>query len=153
MAIKHKQRKETKYLIVHCSATRPSANLGVREIRQMHRDRGFSDIGYHFVIKRDGTVETGRELNAMGAHCKGLNDVSLGICLVGGVDNNLKPEANFTEEQMSSLIELLIDLQNTHYPHTDIRGHHDFANKACPSFHVKHWIETGEVKGHFEKEI
>ena len=147
-----KERKETKYIIVHCSATRPSQDFGVREIRQMHRERGFLDVGYHYIIKRNGDIENGRKETQLGAHCKGLNDVSVGVCLVGGIDESGKPEANFTEDQMKALKLLLMMLQET-YLYADIRGHHDFAAKACPSFHVKHWIETGEVKDHFEKEI
>lgn len=147
-----KERKETKYIIVHCSATKPSVDWGVREVRQSHLQRGFMDIGYHYVIKRNGDIETGRVKSQIGAHCKGLNDVSLGICLIGGVDNGGEPEANFTGAQMKSLKQLLMMVQ-VDYPYADIRGHHDFANKACPSFHVKHWIETGELKDKFDKEI
>lgn len=142
--VQFKPRKETKYIFVHCSATRPSQDVGVREIRQWHKEQGWLDVGYHFVIKRDGTIETGRSLEAVGSHVKGYNEVSVGICLVGGIDDQGKPNANFTDSQMESLKAVLKEVGET-YPEATILGHHSVANKACPCFHVAHWLETYEV--------
>lgn len=130
-------RKETKYIAVHCSATPPSMDIGEDELRRWHKDRGWSDIGYNIVIRRDGRIEVGRPLDHRGAHVKGFNSVALGICLIGGVDEANRPEENFNPEQYSSL-ELTIQFLDRVYPGCEIRGHRDFPGvaKACPSFDV-----------------
>lgn len=138
--------EDVKFIAVHCSATPPSQNLGVADIDRMHRLRGFLKVGYHFVIKRDGTVEKGRELSERGAHVEDWNHCSVGICLIGGVDAKLRPEANFTPAQFASLQALLADLSHT-FPTALIQGHRDFPKvaKACPSFNVKQWLQSGQV--------
>ena len=138
--------EDVKYLVVHCSATPPNRDIGRVELDRMHRDRGFVCIGYHKVIRRDGTVEDGRPLTQRGAHVEDWNHCSIGICLVGGVDSKLKPEANFTESQMASL-DVLLEQLRKQFPNAVTQGHRDFpnVNKACPSFNVKHWVETCEV--------
>lgn len=142
--VQFKERKETKHVIVHCAATKPSMDVGVREIRQWHKERGFLDIGYHFVIRRNGTIEDGRDVNQVGAHTVGQNDTSVGVCLVGGVDDKLQPQANFTPQQMDTLRKLLGDLK-VMFPQAVVKGHRDFAAKACPSFDVKRWLDTNEL--------
>lgn len=144
MSVQFKNRPSTKTLIVHCAATKPSMNWGVREIRQSHKERGFLDIGYHFVIKRDGTLEKGRDVMQVGAHTVGQNETSVGICLVGGVDDKMQPQANFTPQQMATLSKLLDELK-AKFPGVAIKGHLDFAAKACPSFDVKRWLDTNEL--------
>ncbi|KQW02234.1 N-acetylmuramoyl-L-alanine amidase [Rhizobacter sp. Root1221] len=138
---------EVKFIAVHCSATPGNRDIGAKELDRMHRDRGFRCIGYHYVIRRDGTVEKGRPDNQPGAHVEDWNHCSLGICLVGGVDAKLKPEPNFTPAQMDGLNQLLTKLEEDH-PLAVIQGHRDFShvNKACPSFDVKHWLATGTLK-------
>ena len=135
-----------KYIAVHCAATPPNQDLGVTDIDRMHRLRGFIKVGYHFVIKRDGTVQKGRELSEVGAHVEGFNSQSVGVCLIGGVDAKLKPEANFTEAQFKALSELVLQL-TAKFPDAAVQGHRDFPQvaKACPSFDVKHWLRTGKV--------
>lgn len=137
---------EVKFIAVHCSATPGNRDIGVKEIDRMHRDRGFRCIGYHYVIRRDGTVEKGRPDNVPGAHVENWNHCSLGICLVGGVDSKLKPEANYTVRQLTVLADLVQRLLQKH-PDAIVQGHRDFpnVNKVCPSFDVKHWLATGEV--------
>lgn len=142
--VQFKERKETKHVIVHCAATKPSMDVGVREIRQWHKERGFLDIGYHFVIRRNGTIEDGRDVNQVGAHTVGQNETSVGVCLVGGVDDKLQPHANFTPQQMATLRKLLGDLKVL-FPQAVVKGHRDFAAKACPSFDVKRWLDTNEL--------
>lgn len=132
-------------IVVHCAATKPSMDIGVKEIDRWHRERGFLKIGYHFVIRRNGKVEHGRSVMEPGAHASGHNANSIGICLVGGIDDKGKPEENYTDDQYASLAELLINLQND-YPGVEICGHRDLprVNKACPSFDVRAWMkETG----------
>ncbi|HBO3276633.1 TPA: N-acetylmuramoyl-L-alanine amidase [Pseudomonas aeruginosa] len=138
--VKFKERSITKYLVVHCAATKPSMDIGLREIRQWHRQRGWLDIGYHFVIRRDGTVELGRPVNTIGAHVADHNYESVGVCLVGGIDATGAPENNFTDAQFKSLRELL-DKLKVDYPSAKIVGHRNLdRNKACPSFDVGSWL-------------
>lgn len=138
------------YMVVHCSATRPKqSNIGRDEIDQMHKARGWSEIGYHYVIKRDGTLEIGRDIDKIGAHVGGYNTGSLGICLVGGInDDSLKPENNYTEKQWATLKRLLKTLSE-YYPKAKVRGHRDYPKvaKACPCFDAIPWAKANGFNG------
>lgn len=134
-------RKETKLIIVHCSATPPGMNIGRREINEWHLNKGWSGIGYHYVIRRDGSAELGRDIEEIGAHAEGYNSVSVGVCLVGGVNDKKIPEANYTEAQWKTLVTLLKKLKKK-YPSARIIGHNEVAKKACPSFNVQKWLST-----------
>ena len=132
-------RSETKYIVIHCSATPPNMDIGAEEIDRWHKDRGWSGIGYHDVIRRNGALELGRDENAVGAHVKGHNKHSVGICLVGGVDDNKKPEDNFTQEQYNTLRRCL-RYYKALFPGAMILGHNELdSGKACPSFAVQTW--------------
>lgn len=120
-------------IIVHCSATPEGRNVAMADIDRWHRERGFDGIGYHYVVYIDGSVHEGRPLNKVGAHCKGHNAHSIGICYVGGVDLNGKPKDTRTLAQKDALVNLLMRLKRR-FPKAVIRGHRDFAAKACPSF-------------------
>ena len=127
---------ESRRVILHCSATTPEMDIGVDWIRELHvHGNGWSDVGYHYVIKQDGTVEQGRPLHRAGAHTKGYNN-SVGICYVGGVDNNHQPKDTMTWEQELSFFQLWHSLVTLFGPLT-LHGHNEFANKACPSFDVR----------------
>jgi len=135
-----------RYLVVHCAATPAKMDIGAKEIDRWHRERGFFSLGYHYVIRRNGTIEDGRPLDQPGAHVRQYNSVSLGVCLVGGVDKGGpegKPEANFTPEQIY-MLRIVLDEWKAKWPNAEIVGHRDLdAGKACPSFNVKKWIEQG----------
>ncbi len=133
--------RRTPLLVIHCSATPPSMDIGVSEIDQWHKDRGWRGVGYHYVVRRDGTVEKGREDHVVGAHAKGYNSKSLSICLVGGVDADTKPQDNFTPEQKNALRTLIKELRGK-YDIYSIVGHRDLPGvaKACPSFDVVDFI-------------
>lgn len=139
-----RKRSKTDYLVVHCSATSEESDIGAADIDKWHRAQGWYCIGYHYVIRRDGTVEQGRDKEVVGAHVVDVNASSVGICLVGGVDadNHKKAENNYTKEQFDSLKKILIELQ-IDYPQAKIQGHRDFPNvkKACPCFDVRQWCE------------
>lgn len=120
-------------IIVHCSATPEGRDVSVADIDRWHRERGFDGIGYHYVVYIDGSVHEGRPLNKVGAHCKGHNAHSIGICYVGGVDLNGKPKDTRTLAQKDALVNLLMRLKRRFHKAV-IRGHRDFAAKACPSF-------------------
>ena len=132
------RRKATTMIILHCSATREGQDIKAKTIKQWHKDRGFDDIGYHYVIDLDGTIEKGREEDLVGAHCKGHNATSIGICYVGGCDKNMKPKDTRTPEQKRSMLSLVRKLVNKYkIPVTQIWAHHDFdKHKACPSFEI-----------------
>jgi N-acetyl-anhydromuramyl-L-alanine amidase AmpD len=137
-----KKRPRTDFIVVHCAATKATMDIGVREIRQWHVQQGWLDVGYHFVIRRNGTVEDGRPHDVIGSHVKDYNARSLGICLVGGIDAKGAPSNNFTPEQMNSL-SLLLRAQKRTYPDAKIVGHTDLdSGKACPSFKVSDWLKT-----------
>lgn len=129
-------RNRTDFIIIHCAATKPSMDIGRKEIDRWHRARGWNGIGYHFVIRRDGELETGRALDAQGAHARGYNHKSIGICLVGGIDENGKPEDNFTPVQWCVLRSLVAVMQDN-YPDAKVIGHNEIAAKSCPSFNVQ----------------
>ena len=121
-------------IIVHCSATPEGKDYSVDTIRKWHLQRGFSDIGYHYIIYRDGSIHTGRDESVIGAHCKGHNSNSIGVCYIGGVATDGKtPKDTRTTEQKQSLVKLLKELK-AKYPQASIHGHRDFSSKACPSF-------------------
>ena len=126
-------------IIIHCSDTPEGKDYTVAHIRQWHLARGFSDVGYHYVIYRDGSVHRGRPENRVGAHCTGQNAHSIGVCYIGGcaATKNAKgdypPKDTRTPAQQAALVKLLRELK-AKYPVAAIHGHRDFANKACPSF-------------------
>lgn len=120
-------------IIVHCSATPAGRNVSVEEIDRWHRERGFDCIGYHYVVGLDGTVYTGRPVERAGAHCKGYNTRSIGVCYIGGVDAAFKPSDTRTDEQKKALRLLLTELRHR-FNGAEVRSHRDFAAKACPCF-------------------
>lgn len=138
-------------IFIHCSATPPTSDIGADDIRAWHtapppKGNGWVDIGYHYVIRRDGTVDKGRDLdgdgnpeNDVGAHVYGHNRGTLGICLVGGIDQRGQPDCNFTRHQWAALDALMIDLTRRH-PQARVRGHRDAdRGKACPTFDAAAW--------------
>lgn len=124
-------------IIVHCTATPAGKDYTVTDIKAWHLLRGFSDIGYHYVIYRDGSIHDGRKVTIAGAHCTGHNTNSIGVCYVGGLGRDGKtPKDTRTYQQRVALEQLLTQLRAL-YPKAKIYGHRDFANKACPSFNAK----------------
>lgn len=138
-------RSKTDLIIIHCSATPAGMDIGAKEIDRWHREKGWLKIGYHFVIRRDGTVEKGREINEVGAHAENYNSHSVGICMVGGVAVDGKTtENNFTPEQWKKLPKV-INLVLEKYPGCKIIGHREVAPKDCPSFDVQAWLKTNPL--------
>ena len=130
------------YIVIHCSDTMPSMDIGVKEIRRWHVNyNSWSDVGYHYVIRRDGTIEKGRDITTIGAHVKGFNNHSIGICWIGGANEETKdPEDNRTPEQQIAL-RMQIDRLLEAFPDAVLMGHNDFPNvqKDCPCFDVCDW--------------
>lgn len=131
-------RKETTEIIIHCAATKPSMKVDATVIDRWHREKGWLKIGYHYVINRDGSIEIGRNEDTVGAHAKGYNATSVGICLVGGLSEDNEPEDNFTDEQWLMLTRL-VDGISSKYPDAKIIGHNNVSTKTCPNFDVGEW--------------
>lgn len=130
-------KRNIKELIVHCSATPEGKDFTVNDIRKWHLARGFSDVGYHYVIYRDGSIHVGRNESVSGAHCTGHNTISIGICYIGGLATDGKtPKDTRTPAQKASLLKLLKELK-AKYPKAKIYPHYKFAAKACPSFNAE----------------
>ena len=123
-------------IIIHCSATLPGQRVDVETITRWHKQRGFKTIGYHFFIDRSGTIHAGRPLEQQGAHCKGQNAHSIGICYEGGLNKEGKPYDTRTIMQRIAMKELVAQLQER-FTEATVHGHREFANKACPCFDVK----------------
>lgn len=149
-----------KYITTHCSATQNDYSITPERIKQWHLNRGWSDIGYHFIITTDGVLHVGRPITKQGAHVAGHNKDNIGICLVGGIDSNGKSVMNFNEFQLGTLRILLQDLMWKYRITKDrVKGHRDWSPdkdgdgvvekhewlKDCPCFDVQHWLDTQEA--------
>ena len=121
-------------LIVHCSATREGMNISRDTIRDWHLARGFNDIGYHFYIDLDGNIHKGIDIAKIGAHSKGQNRSSIGICYCGGVESDGKTPKDTRNEAQKEALLCVLRTMKAMYPDAVIHSHRDFANKACPSF-------------------
>lgn len=144
-------------IVVHCSASMPDPKIDEKTIDRWHRQRGFREIGYHYVILADGSLRVGRPITEVGAHASGFNKDSIGICMVGGVDAKGRAACNFTSSQFKTLRETLENLRVS-FPKARICGHRDLSPdknrdgritpneymKECPSFDVASWMR--EVK-------
>jgi len=153
--------REITEIFIHCSATKPqwmitsTADQKVEEIRRWHvEENGWRDIGYHFVIDRSGDIVEGRPLEQAGAHVRGHNAKSIGICLVGGWGGATTDqfEEHFTELQREALWKLLDDL-TPKFPNAKIRGHNEVAAKACPCFTVSEFIKNGRPASEKTKDV
>lgn len=135
---------------MHCSATREGRPFTAKDIDSWHRARGFSKIGYHYVVDLDGTIEKGREEHEDGAHCtqERMNHRSIGICYIGGLDENGMPKDTRTEAQKASLRRLVENIRQRHGWNVEVFGHRDFAVKACPCFDARreYGIDQGKSK-------
>jgi N-acetyl-anhydromuramyl-L-alanine amidase AmpD len=137
-------------IVIHCTATRAWQDYSADDIRRMHKAQGWADIGYHYVVRLDGTIEPGRDVDKIGAHVSGNNTHSIGVVYVGGLDNQGKAKDTRTENQKNALLNLLLDLRRL-YPNARISGHRDFSPdlngngtiepyewvKQCPCFDAK----------------
>ena len=132
-----KSKRTITEIIVHCTATPEGKDYMVDDIRKWHKERGWSDIGYHYVIDRKGHILTGRDVDIIGAHCDGHNAHSIGVVYIGGVSAlNGKPKDTRTLAQKAGLIRCLTELKSM-YPQAKIYGHCDFSSKECPCFNAK----------------
>lgn len=138
-------------IVVHCTASAYGSDLSAADIRRTHiKDKGFADIGYHYVVRLDGKIEPGRDVDKIGAHVRDYNSHSIGVVYVGGLDKDGNAKDTRTELQKNALLNLLLDLRKL-YPKAKISGHRDFSPdkngdgiispcewiKSCPCFDAK----------------
>lgn len=130
------------WIVIHCSATPEGRDVRTETIKKWHvDDNGWSDIGYHYVIELDGSLVEGRKEEKQGAHAKGYNSNSIGVCYVGGMTkDNKEAKDTRTENQLITMFWLLKDLKNR-YPEAQIIGHNNISSKDCPSFDVEKWVK------------
>ena len=124
-------------IIIHCTATPEGRTTTVADVTAWHKQRGFSTIGYHYLIGLNGEVWKGRDIAQAGAHCEGQNSNSIGVCYVGGLTTDGKTAKDTRTQAQKSALKTLISELKQKYPAATIHGHNEFANKACPSFDVK----------------
>tara|TARA_R110002126_G_scaffold78629_2_gene195659 strand:+ start:4679 stop:5128 length:450 start_codon:yes stop_codon:yes gene_type:complete len=142
--------RDIKYIVIHATATKEGKHFDSEDIDNWHKEKGWSGIGYHYVVLLDGMLEKGRKDDKIGAHVKGFNKNSIGVVYIGGLDKNGKPKDTRTELQKEALRELLKRLKWI-YPKAEILGHRDFSKdkngngiiepseymKHCPCFDAK----------------
>lgn len=150
-------RTQTDYIVWHCSATNPEQTVGADWIDGLHRRKGWNGIGYQLVIKRNGRLEPGEPLGNRGAHVKGFNHNSVGVCMIGGVNMEGKPETNFTDAQWETAFKVQAFLEAL-YPNAKTVGHRDLSPdidgdgeveewewlKQCPVFDAEETFKQGE---------
>ena len=124
-------------VVVHCLATPEGRDVHINEVRRWHvEERGWSDVGYHWLVTLDGSIEKGRDESISGAHAKGYNSKSIGVAYVGGVDVDMEPKDTRTDAQKMALHCLIEDIRGR-YPKAEVIGHRDVSSKDCPSFDAK----------------
>lgn len=147
---KHSNSRTMDTIVIHCSATKENKDYSAEDIKKWHLQRGFKDIGYHFIIKLDGTIEIGRSLDKIGAHVINHNANTIGICYIGGLSSNNKAKDTRTDKQKESLLNLITILKSF-IPIKHIKGHRDYSKdlnnngiiepnefmKDCPCFDVQ----------------
>ena len=151
--LSYKTNRQIDKIIIHCSASKEGQNLTVAQIDKMHRQRGFAQIGYHFVVYLDGSIYDGRDISKIGAHTTGYNTGSIGICYVGGLDKNGKIKDTRTYQQKNALYQLVKRLMEI-YSIKEVKGHRDYSPdtngdgviskyewiKGCPCFEVSDFM-------------
>lgn len=139
---RRKVMRKIKEIIIHCSDTPPDMDVDAAEIRRWHvEERGWDDIGYHYVITRGGVLEEGRPDEIPGAHVYGHNEETIGVCLVGGMgeaEQSPVADSNFTKEQWATL-EVLVRFLQRQYGPLIVHGHRDYSKKLCPNFDAHKW--------------
>ena len=123
-------------IVIHCSATRADRDFTAKDVDTAHRFRGFSCWGYHYYIRKSGQIEPMRDEDTVGAHARGFNAISLGVCYEGGLDENGRPADTRTTAQRFALLDLLTILKHQ-YPEAQILGHYQLSatiHKACPCY-------------------
>ena len=129
-------------IIIHCTATEEGKDFTVEDVRRWHvQGNGWKDIGYHYLIYRDGSIHPGRPLDQVGAHTSGHNATSIGVCYVGGVAADRKTVKDTRTPQQKAALEKLVKALCVVFGVQKVNGHRKYANKGCPSFDVEKWCK------------
>ena len=135
------KRQITDTIVIHCTQTPEDMDVDVEKVTTWHKNRGFDTIGYHYLIKRDGTLQVGRDEDVTGAHAVAVNGTSIGVALVGGGTVDMGWENNFESVQFETLKSILLKLKDK-YDIKKIIGHYEVdTKKECPSFNVPGWLQ------------
>ncbi len=137
------RRKETNYIVIHSTNTKPNANVSIRTVDEWHRKRGLLKVGYHFFIRREGLIEVGRGPNEVGAHIKDQDSDSVSVCMAGGLNTRGVTAPDYTKGQLESLFVLVKTLKYM-FADAEVVGHRDLSKTECPSFNVKEWWTNNE---------
>lgn len=127
-------------IVIHATATPEGREHDMADINRWHVQLGFNREGYHYLIKLDGTIEEGRPLEMVGAHVRGHNQSTIGVCYVGGLDKEWNPKDTRTPAQKKAMRKLVGELK-ARFPNAEVKGHRDFpgVNRACPCFDAREW--------------
>ena len=135
------KREITDTIVIHCTQTPPTMDIDVTKVTEWHKQRGFDTIGYHVLIKRDGTLQEGRQQDEVGAHAVAVNGTSIGVAMVGGGTPSMGWEDNFAPIQFETLKTIIMKLKKD-YNIEKVIGHYQVDDKKeCPSFDVPKWLE------------
>ena len=147
------KRELTDTIVIHCSATPATMDIGVEKIREWHvKDNGWDDVGYHHIITRDGTIEPARPEEMQGAHAPAANYRSVAICMIGGSNSNGDWENNFLDPQWVTLKALLLNLIEKYEIKKIICHYQVDDKKECPSFKVPDWLEKEGLQDYIHQE-
>lgn len=124
-------------IIVHCADTPAGRDDRAADIDRWHKAQGYNEIGYHYVVDIDGTIEPARDLEKVGAHCKGHNANSIGVCYIGGRNKDMSEHEDTRTDAQKVSLRLLLKYLRAKYPNAKIYGHRDFSDKPCPCFDAK----------------
>lgn len=123
-------------IILHYTETPEYMDVSIEDVRKWHKERGFTDVGYHFLVRLDGSIELGRDIKIVGAHTSGANGDSIGIAYVGGLMNNVQCDTRNLKQRVS--LDVLIGyLRRVYGDHLNVLGHNDFSGKVCPGFDAR----------------
>lgn len=128
--------REIRRIFLHCSATKPGQKVSRETLLAWHKERGWKDIGYHYVVNADGSYYSGRPEAEPGAHAVGHNADSLAICYIGGLGADGQPADTRTAKQIKTTDSLIDDIRLRHGHGIEVWGHNEVSSKACPSFDV-----------------
>ena len=137
------KRKITKYIVVHSTKTKPNETVTIQTVDEWHRKKGKLKVGYHFFIKRDGTIECGRSPNKIGSHVREFDSESIAICLAGGLNTRGIIAPDYSKEQIESLYVLIKTLKHMYF-NAEVVGHRDLEKTDCPSFDISTWWKLNE---------
>jgi N-acetylmuramoyl-L-alanine amidase len=133
----YSNHRKIERIVLHYTATPEGRDVDIKDVRQWHIDRGFDDVGYHFLVKLNGDIQRGRPIDVVGAHCYGYNSTSIGVCFVGGMSKDMSEMLDTRTPAQKKSLELLLGALLRMYPDAELCGHRDLSSTDCPGIDVK----------------